>query len=80
MSITIDDIAQKCGLSRATVSRVVRNSPNVSEKSRRLVEKVIRDTGYQPNQIAQSLAQGYSNIVALIVGNISSIAQIEISR
>ena len=80
MSITIDDIAQKCGLSRATVSRVVRNSPNVSEKSRRLVEKVIRDTGYQPNQIAQSLAQGYSNIVALIVGNISSIAQIEISK
>lgn len=80
MSITIEDIAKECGLSRATVSRVVRNSPNVSEKSRRLVEKVIRDTGYQPNQIAQSLAQGYSNIVALIVGNISSLAQIEISK
>lgn len=80
MSITIDDIAKQCGLSRATVSRVLRNSPNVSKKSRRLVEKVIRDTGYQPNQMAQSLAQGYSNTVALIVGNISSIAQIEITK
>lgn len=80
MSITIDDIAKKCGLSRATVSRVLRNSPNVSEKNRRLVEKVIRDTGYQPNQMAQNLARGYSNIVALIVGNISSIAQIEIAK
>lgn len=80
MSTTIDDIAKKCGLSRATVSRVLRNSPNVSEKSRCRVEKVIADVGYQPNQIAQSLAQGYSNMVALIVGNISSVAQIEIAK
>lgn len=44
------------------------------------MEKVIRETGYQPNQMAQSLAQGYSNTVALIVGNISSVAQIEIAK
>lgn len=80
MSITIDDIAKKCGLSRATVSRVLQNNPNVSEKSQRLVEQVIKETGYRPNQMAQSLAQGYSNTAALIVGNISSVAQIEIAK
>ena len=80
MSITIDDIAAKCGLSRSTVSRVLRSSPNVSEKSRQLVQKVIEESGYRPNQVAQSLAQGYSNTVALIIGNISSIAQIEIVK
>lgn len=80
MSTTIDDIAKACGLSRATVSRVLQNSPNVSARSRRLVEHVIQETGYQPNKMAQSLAQGFSNTVALIVGNISSIAQIEIAK
>lgn len=80
MSTTIDDIAKACKLSRATVSRVLQNSPNVSARSRQLVERVIRETGYQPNQMAQSLAQGFSNTVALIVGNISSIAQIEITK
>lgn len=78
--MTIDDIAAKCGLSRATVSRVLRNSSNVSEKSRTKVQKVIEESGYRPNQVAQSLAQGYSNTVALIIGNISSIAQIEIVK
>lgn len=80
MSTTIDDIAKACSLSRATVSRVLQNSPNVSARSRQIVERVIRETGYQPNQMAQSLAQGFSNTVALIVGNISSIAQIEITK
>ena len=58
MSITIDDIAAKCGLSRSTVSRVLRSSPNVSEKSRQLVQKVIEESGYRPNQVAQSLRRG----------------------
>lgn len=80
MSTTIDDIARECGLSRATVSRVLRNNPNVSKQTRSLVEKAIAKTGYHPNPIAQSLAQGYSNIVALIMGNISSYAQIEIAK
>lgn len=80
MSATIDDVAEECGLSRATVSRVLRNSPNVSKKSRLLVEKAIAKIGYQPNQMARSLAQGYSNMVALIMGNISSYAQIEIAK
>lgn len=80
MSTTIDDIARACNLSRSTVSRVLQNSPNVSEKSRQIVEKTIKELSYQPNQMAQSLAQGYSNTVALIVGNISSHAQIEIAK
>lgn len=80
MSTTIDDVAKECGLSRATVSRVLQNSPNVSKQARITVEKAIAKIGYQPNQMAQSLAQGYSNMVALIMGNISSYAQIEIAK
>lgn len=80
MSTTIDDIAKACGLSRTTVSRVLQNSPNVGAKTRQKVEKAIKEFGYRPNQTAQSLARGYSNTVALIVGNISSSAQIEIAK
>lgn len=80
MSMTINDIAQACGLSRATVSRALRNSPKVSAKSKKLVDRVVKETGYRPNQMAQSLAQGYVNTVALIVGNISSNAQVEIAK
>ena len=43
------DIAELAGVSRATVSRVVNNHPNVSEKKRAHIQKIIDETGYQPN-------------------------------
>jgi LacI family transcriptional regulator len=63
--LTLEEIAELAGVSRATVSRVVNNHPNVREEVRQRVQAVIEQTGYQPNQAARSLASKRSNIIGL---------------
>jgi LacI family transcriptional regulator len=63
--LTLEEIAELAGVSRATVSRVVNDHPNVREEVRQRVQAVIEQTGYQPNQAARSLASKRSNIIGL---------------
>lgn len=70
MAITINDIAQKAGVSRSTVSRVLTNNPNVSPNTRELVKKVIEECKFQPSSLARGLALGTINVIALIVGDV----------
>lgn len=56
MSVTLYDISEKAGVSTATVSRVINNSPLVTEKTREKVMKVIEELQYHPNPAARSLA------------------------
>jgi LacI family transcriptional regulator len=65
--ITLDDIAELAGVSRATVSRVVNNHPNVSAKKRLHVQKIIDETGYQPNLAARSLASQRTKLLGLVI-------------
>ncbi|MEJ2756966.1 MAG: LacI family DNA-binding transcriptional regulator [Anaerolineales bacterium] len=62
----MEDIAHKAGVSRSTVSRVINNHPNVSEKVRKRVREVIGDTGYTPNAAARTLASHRSGMIGLI--------------
>lgn len=55
MNITIYDIAQKCHVSIATVSRVLNGSSRVSEKTRAKVLQVMKEMGYKPNPFARGL-------------------------
>ena len=64
---TLEDVAARAGVSRATVSRVVNRSPQVSDIARRAVEAAIDDMGYAPNRAARSLAGHRSETVALVV-------------
>jgi LacI family transcriptional regulator len=64
--VTMHGVAELCGVSYQTVSRVVNNSPEVSEKTRRLVLKAIKDLGYHPNQLARSLKTHRSSILEVI--------------
>ncbi|MCW4042994.1 MAG: LacI family transcriptional regulator, partial [Candidatus Bathyarchaeota archaeon] len=65
--MTLEDIAKQAGVSRSTVSRVVNNQPNVSEKNRKHVLEVIKTTGYQPNIAARTLASQRSWMIGLVV-------------
>ena len=47
--MSIKDLASLTGYSVATISRVINDSPKVSEKTRREVMDAIRATGYYPN-------------------------------
>lgn len=63
MSITIYDIAKKAGVSISTVSRVLNKNPNVLEKTRAKVLKVIKETKFEPNPIARSLVAKQTKII-----------------
>ena len=56
--MNIYDIAEKCGVSIATVSRVLNNNPNVSAATRERILAVINEANYTPSQLARNLGNG----------------------
>ena len=60
-------LAESTGLSIATVSRVLNNSPLVSEKSRALVLEHMQKTGYVPNSAARALATNRTKIIGAVI-------------
>jgi DNA-binding LacI/PurR family transcriptional regulator len=66
-SITVEDVARRAGVSRATVSRVVNASPRVSPETRRAVQKAIDELRYVPNPAARALMTRRSDSVAVVI-------------
>ena len=69
---TIKELSALTGVSKSTVSRVINNDPNVSDKTRQLVLDAIRQINYTPNIIARSMITGRLPLVLIIVGDILS--------
>ncbi|MFT2111691.1 LacI family DNA-binding transcriptional regulator [Marinomonas sp. 2405UD68-3] len=65
--LTLKDIAQDLGVSTATVSLSINNSPLVAEKTRLLVQAKIKEVGYVYNRRAASLITGKSGMVGLAI-------------
>ncbi len=65
--MTTIEIAQKLGISRGTVSRVINGHPNVNAETRRLVLAELEASGYRPNEVARSLVMKRSHRIAIIV-------------
>ena len=65
--LTLEKIGELAGVSRATVSRVINNHPNIREEVRQRVLAVITETGYQPNQAARSLASNRTGLLGLVI-------------
>ncbi len=73
MKITIADIAEKAGVSKATVSRVLNKRPEgVGAETRERIQKILCETGFQPSGLARGLATGKSRTVGLIIPNITN--------
>lgn len=64
---TIKDVAERAGVSVATVSRAMNSKDTVSERTRRRVYRVMKELNYQPNAMARALQMKRSNIIGLIV-------------
>ncbi|BBH68062.1 LacI family transcriptional regulator [Actinoplanes sp. OR16] len=64
---TLKDVAAASGVSRATVSFVLNDTPNqtISEATRARVLQAVQDLGYKPHGIAKALREGTSRIVVL---------------
>jgi LacI family transcriptional regulator len=67
----IYEVAELAGVSLATVSRVISPAAKVSDKTRQKVLSAMKQLGYQPNSIAQSLATRSSNTVGVLVSELS---------
>jgi LacI family transcriptional regulator len=67
MAYTLEDIAEKSGYSRSTVSRVINGEPGVSKKARQEITKVIKALNFHPNQAARALATGKINTIGLLI-------------
>ena len=65
--MTIKDLARLSGYSLGTVSRVLNNQPNVSEKARQAMLAIAQESGLELNESAQLLKQQRSNTVLIIV-------------
>lgn len=68
----IKDIARMAGVAPSTVSRVLNNSGYISAEIREKVEAVVRETGYVPNRIAQSLKRQSTRTIGIIIPQIAS--------
>ena len=67
--MNIYDISERAGVSIATVSRVLNNSPHVSKKTRDRVMAVINECGYVPNAFARGLGLNTMKTIGLLCPN-----------
>lgn len=69
MDITIKDVAREANVATSTVSRVLKDSPAISEATKRKVREVMDRMGYYPNFQAQSLAGRNTQTIGIIMPN-----------
>jgi len=65
--VTIYEVAKVAGVSLATVSRVINNQGNVTEKTKQRVEETIEKLGFRPSSIARSLATSKSTNIGIML-------------
>lgn len=70
--VTIGDVAKMAGVSTATVSHVINNTRFVSEETRAKVDWAIETLGYAPSAVARSLATNVSQIIGIVVSDITN--------
>lgn len=70
--VTIKDIAKLAGVSHSTVSRSLSGSTEVSEATRERIKQICEEQGYHTNAFAQGLSNNRTNILGLIVPDITN--------
>lgn len=71
-AVTLKDIALETGYSVNTVSRALRGKDDIAEETIKKIKEVAREKGYVNNTIASALRLGYTNTLAVILGDISN--------
>src|SRR5215467_12198141 len=68
---TLADVAAAAAVSTATASRALRDSPLVSEPTRRRVREAAGGLGFEPNRLARSLRTRSSMLVGVVVPDVA---------
>jgi LacI family transcriptional regulator len=69
---TINDVAKRAQVSKATVSRVLNDNHRVDERLRSRVLEAVQALGYQPNHVARRLRAQLSTVIGLIISDIQN--------
>ncbi len=69
--VTLNDIAQKLGVSIITVSKALRGHPDISHNTTELIKKTAGELGYSPNFMARNLAARKSNTIGVVLPQIA---------
>ncbi len=70
--VTVKDVAEKSGVSVSTVSHVINGTRFVSDELKTKVRKAMEELEYKPNLIARSLRTKRSNVLGLIIADITN--------
>ncbi|RUT44406.1 LacI family transcriptional regulator [Paenibacillus anaericanus] len=70
--MTIIDIAKMCGVGVTTVSRAMNNHPDISEETKAMIMKVIKENHYVPNNSARNLKRSASKTIAVLIKGITN--------
>ncbi len=79
-TVTINDIAKKAGVGKATVSRVINNSGYVKAETREKIEKIMEELDYLPSSVAKNLSKRRSDLIAFIVPQIENAFYAEVLK
>ena len=71
MAITVNQIAEQCGVSRTTVLRAL-NGGSVSKDTKERILQVAKDNNYRPNLLARSLNHGRTMSLGVVTINIEN--------
>jgi LacI family transcriptional regulator len=67
---SLKDLARELGVSIATVSRALRNSPEIGVEMQRRVKELAKKLNYRPNPFAQSLRKEAPKVIGVVVPNL----------
>ena len=67
---SLKDLAQELGVSIATVSRALRNSPEIGQEMQTRVKELAKKLNYRPNPFARSLRHEAPKIIGFVVPNL----------
>lgn len=70
--VTLNDIAQKAGVSTSTASRAFQENASITQEMKERVYKAAKELGYTPNLLARSLKSNKSNIIGLDICDIEN--------
>lgn len=68
--VTIKDLARELGISPSTVSRALKDHPDISQDTKKAVNQLAKKLNYQPDAVALSLRQNRSNTIGVIIPEI----------
>lgn len=80
MKPTIYDVAEKSGVSIATVSKVVNNTGRISSKTKQRVTKIMEELDYHPNSLAAALTGKKTFTIGVLVPDIANPFFAEVAR